>query len=320
MANVKMIAEPWDLGMGGYQVGGFPTGWSEWNDQYRKTLRQLWRGEGHLIGDLARRMTGSSEQFQHDGRSPRASINHVTVHDGFTLADLVSYGSKHNEANGEDNRDGSDDNVSTNCGVEGDTDNSEILAIRRRLRANQLACLFLAQGVPLLLAGDEAANSQSGNNNTYCQDDQIGWIDWSKLGTDDDFTELVGQLTGLRQQLSANQAAPLGRRQKGGRLLRRQMADAHRRGNDRTGLEFSRRQISSHMYSPPPKAAANLVFIVLNGADEDVEITFPEWPNVSKWQNVLDTSNGLDVKYDPVNVSGHWASRSKSVLAFAGVP
>src|SRR5262245_23326572 len=170
LGSVQLIAEPWDIGRGGYQVGAFPTGWSEWNDFYRRTVRRFWRGEGSLIGDLAHGMTGSSAQFQHNGRGPRSSINHVAVHDGFTLNDLVSYEHKHNEANGEDNRDGSDDNLSTNCGAEGPTNDPDILPLRRRLRRNQLACLLLAQGVPLLLAGDECANSQGGNNNAYCQE------------------------------------------------------------------------------------------------------------------------------------------------------
>ena len=316
LANVKMIAEPWDVGMGGYQVGGFPTGWSEWNDQYRKTLRQFWRGEGHLIGDLARRMTGSSEQFQHDGRSPYASINHVTVHDGFTLADLVSYENKHNEANGEDGRDGSDDNVSLNCGVEGDTDHPDIIAARRRIRANQLASLFLAQGVPLMLAGDEAANSQGGNNNTYCQDDQIGWIDWSKLGTEDDFTALVGQLTGLRQRFP--QIKPH-------RWVEGKKADGSydvkwlTPGGDEMGEQdwnFPDGRFLSYVLAAPGNNGEP-VFIVLNGADDDVELTLPEWPDIGTWQNVLDTSIGT-AQYDPVAIGGHWTSRSKSVLVFAG--
>jgi glycogen operon protein len=164
LCNVKLIAEPWDIGAGGYQVGGFPTGWSEWNDFYRNTARRFWRGDGNLIGDLAQCLTGSAAQFQHNGRAPRASINFVTVHDGFTLTDWASYEHKHNEANGEDNRDGSDDNLSLNCGVEGPTDDPKILGLRRQLIRNQLACLFLAQGVPLLLAGDEAGNGKGGNN------------------------------------------------------------------------------------------------------------------------------------------------------------
>lgn len=202
LSKVKLIAEPWDVGTGGYQVGAFPTGWSEWNDFYRNTARRFWRGDGNLIGDLAHAMTGSSAQFQHNGRAPRASINHVTVHDGFTLADWASYNDKHNEANGEDNRDGTDDNLSTNCGVEGPTDDPEVLALRRLLRRNQLACLFLAQGVPLLLGGDEVGNSNNGNNNTYCQDNETGWIDWSKLGSEDDLTDFVGDLIRLRQRFA----------------------------------------------------------------------------------------------------------------------
>src|SRR3974377_1485555 len=197
LCNVKLIAEPWDLGMGGYQVGGFPTGWSEWNDFYRKTVRRFWRGEGSLIGDLAHCMTASSAQFQHIGRGPRSSINHVTCHDGFTLGDLVSYEQKHNEKNGEENRDGSDDNLSTNCGTEGRTNDKDILTLRRSLRRNQLACLFLAQGVPLLLAGDEVNNSQDGNNNAYCQDNGTGWVDWSRLGSNDDLTDFVAWLPPL---------------------------------------------------------------------------------------------------------------------------
>ena len=186
LAAVKLIAEPWDIGPGGYQVGKFPPGWSEWNDHFRRTLRRYWTGEGNIIGELGRRMTGSADLFDHDRRSPRASVNHVTVHDGFTLADLVSYHRKHNLANGEHNRDGSDDNHSTNCGVEGATDKPEILRLRRQLRRNLLASLMLAQGVPLLLAGDEVGNGQRGNNNAYCQDNAVGWVDWSALGSDDE--------------------------------------------------------------------------------------------------------------------------------------
>ena len=318
LANVKMIAEPWDIGMGGYQVGGFPTGWSEWNDQYRKTLRQFWRGEGNLVGDLARRMTGSAEQFQHDGRAPYASINHVTVHDGFTLADLGSYESKHNEANGEDGRDGSDDNVSVNCGVEGPSEDPDIIACRRRMRANQLACLFLAQGVPLMLAGDEAANSQNGNNNTYCQDNETGWIDWSKLGTDDDFTELVGQLTGLRQrfpQIKPNRWVE-GKKVDGSYDVKWLTPAAAEMGEP--DWNFPDGRFLSYVLATAQQGGQP-IFIVLNGADEDVEITFPEWANVAQWQNVLDTSIGT-AKYDPLPAGGKWMSRSKSVLAFAGEP
>src|ERR1700742_2729784 len=155
LSTVKLVAEPWDLGLGGYQVGGYPSQWSEWNDRYRSVMRRYWAGEGSLIGEVSSRMTASSDLFHHDGRTPRAGVNHITVHDGFTLADLFSYNEKHNEANGEDNRDGSDDNQSINCGVEGPTDDPAIIQLRRQLRRNHLAALLLAQGVPLLLAGDE---------------------------------------------------------------------------------------------------------------------------------------------------------------------
>src|SRR5262249_10615366 len=152
----------------------------------RSTMRRYWRGEGKLLGELAHALTGSAAQFRHDGRGPRASINHVTVHDGFTLADLVSYEKKHNEANKEDNRDGADENLSLNCGVEGPTNDPVVLERRRLLRRNQLASLFLAHGVPQLLAGDEIGNSQGGNNNAYCQDNETGWVDWSRLRNEDD--------------------------------------------------------------------------------------------------------------------------------------
>ena len=172
-------------------------------------------------------MTGSADLFNHDGRSPRASINHITVHDGFTLADLVSYERKHNEANGEDNRDGSDDNYSTNCGVEGPTDDPQIVELRRQLRRNLLACLMLAQGVPLLLAGDEVGNSQGGNNNAYCQDNEIGWVDWSGLGREgEDLTDADRAAHASAPAISAAAPPPLGRGPAARRFLRRIVADA----------------------------------------------------------------------------------------------
>jgi glycogen operon protein len=177
LSQVKLIAEPWDVGPGGYQVGNFPVLWAEWNGKYRDSIRDFWRGEGSL-GELASRFTGSSDLYQHDGRRPFASINFVTAHDGFTLRDLVSYNDKHNEANGEGGRDGSDDNRSWNCGVEGTTASPEILALRERQQRNFLATLFLSQGVPMLLGGDELGRTQRGNNNAWCQDNEISWFDW----------------------------------------------------------------------------------------------------------------------------------------------
>ncbi len=176
--RVNLIAEPWDTGIGGYQVGNFPVGWAEWNDRYRDGMRSYWKGDGGVIGEFARRLTGSSDLYGRSGRRPHASINYVTAHDGFTLADLVSYNERHNEANGQDGADGHDHNLSWNCGVEGPTDDPEVLALRARQQRNFLATLLLSHGVPMLLAGDELGRTQRGNNNAYCQDNEISWLDW----------------------------------------------------------------------------------------------------------------------------------------------
>jgi glycogen operon protein len=181
ISQVKLIAEPWDVGEGGYQVGNFPPGWSEWNDKYRDSLRDFWRGQDETLAEFAYRFTGSSDLYADDSRNPYASINFVTAHDGFTLRDLVSYQDKHNEANGEGNRDGTDDNRAWNCGVEGPTDDPDILVLRARQQRNILVTLMLSQGVPMLLAGDEIGRTQHGNNNAYCQDNEISWLDWEQV-------------------------------------------------------------------------------------------------------------------------------------------
>ena len=178
LSQVKLIAEPWDLGDGGYQVGNFPVGWSEWNGKYRDCMRKFWKGDAGCLDEFATRLSGSSDLYAWNSRRPHASINFITCHDGFTLRDLVSYDEKHNEANGEDNRDGSSDNLSWNCGVEGPTDDADINAIRARKQRNMLATLLLSQGVPMLLAGDETGQTQHGNNNAYCQDSEISWLNW----------------------------------------------------------------------------------------------------------------------------------------------
>ena len=178
ISQVKLIAEPWDVGDGGYQVGGFPPLWTEWNGKYRDTVRDYWRGVPSTLGEFASRITGSSDLYEHSGRKPIASINFVTAHDGFTLRDLVSYDEKHNEANGEDGRDGESHNRSWNCGVEGPTDDPEVNSLRRRQQRNLLATLLLSQGVPMIAHGDEIGRTQHGNNNVYCQDNETSWVDW----------------------------------------------------------------------------------------------------------------------------------------------
>jgi glycogen operon protein len=316
LAGVKLIAEPWDIGPGGYQVGGFPSGWSEWNDHFRRTLRRYWAGQGSLIGDLGRRMTASADLFDHDGRSPRASINHVTVHDGFTLADLTSYSHKHNEANGENNRDGSDENHSTNGGVEGPTNDPKILALRRQLRRNLLASLMLAQGVPLLLAGDEVANSQGGNNNAYCQDNPTGWVDWSALGGADDNIALVAQLIELRRRFP--QLRPRrwveGRRPDGsfGVLWLTPQA----REMTEQDWNFPEGRFLSYVLAPVEREEAAL-FIVLNGAMEAILFTLPNVGGYRRWTVLLDTTSTQQPGKE-LGAGVQLQASPRSVLAFSG--
>jgi glycogen operon protein len=238
LSQVKLIAEPWDVGPGGYQVGNFPVLWTEWNGLYRDVVRDFWRGQAP-VGEFVQRLTGSSDLYESDGRRPFASINFVTAHDGFTLADLVSYNVKHNEANLEDNRDGTDDNRSWNCGVEGPTDDPAVNVLRRRQQRNFLATLFLSQGVPMLLGGDELGRTQGGNNNAWCQDNEVSWYDWE--AADVDLLEFTKRLIRFRrehpvfrrQRFLTGAAGPGGElpdvwwmRPDGRRMTRRDWADA----------------------------------------------------------------------------------------------
>ncbi len=317
LASVKLVAEPWDLGLGGYQVGAFPSQWSEWNDRYRSTMRRYWSGEGNLIGEVSARMTGSSDLFNHDNRATRASINHITVHDGFTLMDLFSYNEKHNEANGEDNRDGSNDNLSNNCGVEGPTDDAAIQTLRLQLRKNQLACLMLAQGVPLMLAGDEVGNSQNGNNNAYCQDNEIGWVGWEGLGrTGEDLTDFIGHLTEVRRQFPQlrSQRWLDGRRADGSYGVLWLTPNAE----DMTEPDWNfpeGRFLAYVLGAAEPGQAP--IFVVLNAAPEEIGFVLPKLPEYKTWRQALNTTDdrqtaarfasGAELKAPP-----------RSVLAFAG--
>jgi glycogen operon protein len=197
VGQAKLIAEPWDVGEGGYQVGNFPVQWSEWNGKYRDVVRDYWRGADSTLAEFASRFTGSADLYAATGRRPYASVNFITAHDGFTLRDLVSYNTKHNEANGEGNRDGYDDNRAWNCGVEGPADDPEVTALRARQQRNFLTTLLLSQGIPLLLGGDEMGRTQQGNNNAYCQDNELSWIDWT--GGDRALLEFTRQLIALRR-------------------------------------------------------------------------------------------------------------------------
>src|SRR5437868_2076860 len=199
LSRVKLIAEPWDVGVGGYQVGNFPAPWSEWNGKYRDAARGFWKGDEGRIGEMGYRLTGSPDLYQHNGRRPSAGINFVTSHDGFTLNDLVSYKEKHNELNGDGNNDGDNNNLSWNCGVEGPTDDAQINALRERQRRNFLTTLFLSQGVPMLLGGDEWGRTQKGNNNAYCQDNEISLFDWNRDEKQNQFLEFTRKLISFRE-------------------------------------------------------------------------------------------------------------------------
>jgi glycogen operon protein len=202
LSQVKLIAEPWDLGEGGYQVGNFPVLWAEWNGKYRDSIRRLWRGDPYVVADFAYRLTGSSDLYAHNGRQPHASINFVTAHDGFTLRDLVSYNEKHNAANHEENQDGHDDNLSWNCGVEGETEDEAINALRQRQMRNLLTTLFVSQGVPMLLHGDEVGRSQRGNNNAYCQDNELSWLPWQLEAWQEEMLQWVRRIVRFRKEHS----------------------------------------------------------------------------------------------------------------------
>ncbi len=245
VSQVKLIAEPWDVGEGGYQVGNFPPLWTEWNGKYRDTVRDFWRGRPSTMPEFGSRLTGSSDLYATSGRRPVASINFVTCHDGFTLHDLVSYNHKHNEANGEDNRDGADDNRSWNCGVKGQTDDPAVNELRARQKRNFLVTLFLSQGVPMLLAGDEMGRTQRGNNNAYCQDNEISWVDWSRAAAEEDLLQFTETLASLRRDHPVFRRRRFFRGQGPG-LQKGDIVLAHpgRGRDDRRGLGRQRRQVA----------------------------------------------------------------------------
>jgi glycogen operon protein len=299
--TVKLIAEPWDLGEGGYQVGDFPVHWSEWNGRYRDTVRDVWRGQPGVLHDFGRRFTGSADLYQDDGRRPSASVNHVTSHDGFTLTDLVSYDRKHNSANGDHDADGESHNRSWNCGVEGPTNDPAILALRARQRRNLLATLFLSQGVPMLLGGDELGRTQQGNNNAYCQDSELSWYDWGAV--DEELVDFTRRLIALRR------AHPIFRR-------RRWFPDTTRltHVNDvPREIEWSRpggAGMTDHDWHSDQAAAIavyldgrdlvdvdglpvrdHAFYLGLNARASEIELRVPDARFGRRWETVLDTAS-----------------------------
>ena len=310
VSRVKLIAEPWDVGEGGYQVGNFPPLWSEWNGRYRDTVRDFWRGENQTMGEFASRLTGSSDLYESDSRHPAASINFVTAHDGFTLADLVSYDDKHNEANGEGNNDGESHNRSWNCGVEGPTDDAEIGQLRRRQQRNLLSTLLLSQGVPMLLMGDECGRTQLGNNNAYCQDGELSWFDWTDIDDHADLLDFTRHLIALRRD------HPVLRR-------RRWFTGEPIRGSDSHQLAWFNpdgEEMSDEDWSVGYAKAVGLLLngeaipwpgrrgepvvddrllLLFNAHHEAIDWTMPDESWADRWHVVLDTGLDGDAVPDP---------------------
>jgi glycogen operon protein len=302
ISQVKLIAEPWDLGPGGYQVGNFPVLWAEWNAAYRDTVRRYWKGDSGQVGGLGFRLTGSSDLYAHNGRLPYASINFVTAHDGFTLQDLVSYNDKHNAANGEGNRDGHNDNLSWNCGAEGESDDPKIVALRDRQKRNMLATLFLSQGVPMLLSGDEIGRTQRGNNNAYCQDNEISWVDWKLDRSKRELLEFTRALIRLVNEQPV--------------LRRRHFFQGRRiRGSEVKDLAWFRpdgKEMSDEDWNNPEarcfglrlagdaieelddrgnRIAGDTLLVLLNAFHEELSFTLPAHRRKVRWQVVLDTDD-----------------------------
>jgi isoamylase len=315
ISQVKLIAEPWDLGEGGYQVGNFPVLWAEWNGIYRDTVRRFWRGDDGLVSDLAYRLTGSSDLYENDGRKPYASVNFITAHDGFTLADLVSYNNKRNEANGERNRDGHDHNLSWNCGVEGPADAPEVNELRARQQRNFIATLMLSQGVPMLQDGDEIGRTQRGNNNAYCQDNEISWLDWDL----DEQREQLLEFTRLMTRLFHEH--PVLRRRKffqGRRIRGSQISDLAWFRAD--GAEMSdddwnnprARSIALRLAGDAieevdqygNRITDDTLLIVMSAEPKPLPFTLPAHRSGVEWELMLDTRSPLGAPETPVTLRG----------------
>lgn len=302
LSSVKLIAEPWDIGPGGYQVGGFPPGWAEWNGKYRDTVRKFWKGDDGQLADFASRFSGSADLYHHRGRRTWASVNFVTAHDGFTLRDLVSYDGKHNEANKEDNRDGADDNNSWNCGAEGPTDDLEIRQLRRRQMRNFLATLLLSQGVPMLLAGDEFARTQGGNNNGYCQDGEISWIDWAMDEEGEALLDFTRRLVALRREhvvfhrnrffegkpIPGTEITDVSwLRPDGEAMAAEDWSDGHAKA---IGLLLSGEAGLFHLTERGEPESDDTFLLLVNAAPEDVAFVLPAPEPIEAWQLLVNTA------------------------------
>ena len=325
ISQAKLIAEPWDVGEGGYQVGNFPAGWTEWNGKYRDEVRAYWKGEGGIVGDLAYRLTGSSDLYEHDGRLPYASINFVTAHDGFTLHDLVSYNEKHNEENGEDNNDGEDHSTSWNHGEEGPTDDPEIRRLRSRQKRNMLATLLLSQGVPMILYGDELGRTQNGNNNAYCQDNETSWVDWDLSQEDWNLLAFVRRLIRLRKEHPVFRRRHFfqGRKIQGADIKDitwldpdgKEMGDEEWDVNHARSLGLQMAGYSKDQYDPKGRPEIDDDFILLfNAHHEDISFSMPPNPEEARWEVLVDTSHDAELRPDGTfKPDGDYPLRARSM-------
>jgi isoamylase len=325
LSEVKLIAEPWDLGEGGYQVGNFPDQWSEWNDKYRDTVRSFWKGDSGVLGDLGYRLMGSSDLYAPSGRGPSASVNFITAHDGFTLNDLVSYNEKHNEANQEDNRDGNDNNHSWNCGAEGPTDNPDVNRLRDQMKRNFLATLLLSQGVPMLMAGDEMGRTQQGNNNAYCQDNEISWVHWDKA--DKSLMEFTRRAILLRREhavfhrrnfFEGERLRPGGKKD-----VQWFLPDGREMGDEAwgqdfakcLGLELSGNAIHEHDERNRLIKDDNFIWLV-NASENRVDFTFPEGAKNLKWELIFDTARAMEPRTALADSHSPYPLEARSTTVF----
>ena len=328
ISQVKLIAEPWDIGDGGYNVGGFPPLWTEWNGKYRDTVRDFWRGEPSTLGEFASRITGSSDLYQHAGRTPVASINFVTAHDGFTMHDLVSYNAKHNEANLEDNRDGANDNRSWNCGAEGPTDDPGVISLRKRQTRNFLATILFSQGVPMICHGDEMGRTQQGNNNAYCQDNELTWIDWDLDEEDREllaFTQAMVQLRRnhpvLRRRRFFSGAASHGGESELGEIEWLRPSGERMIDQDwsawyaRAMMVFLNGEAIAEPDEQGHRVTDDSFLVLINASEEDITFTLPDLGHSERWAVALDTAPAVDSEsHDSLSAGDQVVVEARSML------
>ncbi len=328
ISQLKLIAEPWDIGESGYQVGNFPPLWTEWNGRYRDCIRRFWKGEGRQAAELATRLSGSSDLYEHGGRRPHASINFVTAHDGFTLRDLVSYDNKHNEANGEENRDGNDDNISWNCGEEGPTNKMEIRALRERQMRNFMTTLLISQGVPMISGGDEFGRTQSGNNNAYCQDNEISWYDWNFSPEQKEFLDFFRKVVEIRKTHVVLRRRKFfhGRKIRGSEIkdISWFSPNGHEMTDEEWDSDFVRSlgvrlsgDAISEVDSKGNPIVGETLLILLNAHFEPVPFVLPAHRKETQWQLLLDTAENGDLRQRSSRGGRTYSLQERSIAIFS---